>query len=225
MITCTVARFNKIEKSYFINYFDVITELLSNTGGMHIHIGTLTPWARWKPKYQLKKNKISSRRFLYIPWVADVWKALQDLDVDLYISSFPYGAGLTLIEVMGAGVPVAIHRNVFSNHLSEFSLAYNNAFSWQFPEQLIQYCKMVTAADLQKHRLAGRHHYLAYFKDDKLASLLDGSDKVFPPIVSDVSEQYAANEYAYWLCRQFNFISYLNKFCFKCAKKIRTLIK
>ena len=42
-------------------------------------------------------------RFIYMPWVPSVWKTLHDCRVDLYIASFPYGGGLTLIEAMGAG--------------------------------------------------------------------------------------------------------------------------
>ncbi len=45
LTTCTAARANKIEIPYFVSYLDVVPKLLKATGGRHIHIGWLTPWA------------------------------------------------------------------------------------------------------------------------------------------------------------------------------------
>ena len=223
LTTCTVARFNKVEKPYFISYIDVITQLLTETQGIHIHIGTLTPWAIWRLKYCLRKNKISRERFIYIPWVADVWKTVQDLNVDLYISSFPYGAGLTLIEIMGAGVPVAIHRNVFSNFLSELHLAYSDVFSWQFTDELIQYCHSVTAKELTEHGLTGRQHYETYYNDNELASVLDERKIIIPSTVPETEQTLDTSEYAYWLSRQFSFKHYMLKYAYSVGKKINNL--
>jgi len=75
LTTCTAARSNKIEIPYFISYLDVIPSLLKITGGRHIHIGRLTPWALFKIRRGLKRYGIQSDRFIYTPWVPSVWKA------------------------------------------------------------------------------------------------------------------------------------------------------
>lgn len=159
LITCTVAGKNKIEKPYFISYCEIVPEILSVTQGKHIHIGKLSNRVLIKIKKLLKKKNIPLNRFQYIPWVPSVWKVLQKLQVDLYISPFPYGAGLTLIEAMGAGVPVALHRNLNSEVLSCTALAYPDVFIWEQPHELIDYCKNVTAEILERHSLLGRKHY------------------------------------------------------------------
>ena len=223
LTTCTVARFNKVEKPYFISYIDVIAQLLAETQGVHIHIGTLTPWAIWRLKYYLRKNNISSERFVYIPWVADVWKTMQELNVDLYISSFPYGAGLTLIEIMGAGVPVAIHRNIFSNFLSELHFAYSGVFSWQFPDELIQYCQRVTEKELTEHSLAGRQQYETYYNDNELVSILDKHKTIIPTTISEMEQSLNTSEYAYWLSKQFSFRHCIGKYVYSICKKINNL--
>jgi len=143
LITCTAAKSNKIEIPYFVSYLDIIPKLLKTTGGKHIHIGRLTPWALFKIRRGLKKYGVQPDKFIYTPWVPSVWKALHEYKVDLYIASFPYGGGLTLIEAMGAGVPVILHRHIFSRVLSSIDLAYSEAFNWRSPDELLNYCATV----------------------------------------------------------------------------------
>ena len=112
--TCTAARSNKIEIPYFISYLDVIPKLLKATGGTHVHIGRLTPSALRRIRRGLKLLGITKDRFIYCRWTPSVWKALHEYGVDLYVASFPYGGILTMIEAMGAGVPVALHHHMYS---------------------------------------------------------------------------------------------------------------
>ncbi len=170
ILTCTVARSNKIEIKYPISYFEVIPELLAKTGGQHIHIGKLTPWGLFKLRRNLKKQGVSVSQFKYIPWVPSVWEAVQQHGVDLYIVSFPYSGALTLIEVMGAGIPVAMHRHLYAPSLDSIGMAYEGAFTWQKPEELINFCTSVSADELLHQGISARTQYERYHRPGLMLS-------------------------------------------------------
>lgn len=176
--TCTAARSNKIEIPYFVSYLDVVPELLKVTGGRHVHIGRLTPWAIFRIKRGLKRLGIPHDRFVYIPWVPSVWTALHEYRVDLYVASFPYGGGLTLIETMGAGIPVALHQHVFSRVLSGIDLAYPEAFSWQVPDELLHFCASVTPEYLRHQSILARRQYLNYHRQQILMDILASAESI-----------------------------------------------
>ena len=109
LVTCTAAGFNKISHPYFIRYEDVVPELLRVSGGRHIHIGPLSYLTLYRIRRGLRKLEIPETNFVYIPFVRSVWQALHEYQVDLYVASFPYGGARTMIEVMGAGITIALH--------------------------------------------------------------------------------------------------------------------
>ncbi len=222
LTSCTAARSNKIEKPYFIQYTEVIPELLARTKGKHIHIGTLSPWARWKIKRELKQRGVPSGRFVYIPWVSDVWRTLQQMQVDVYIASFPYGGGLTLIEAMGSGIPIATHRHTYSRTLSGIDLAYPGVFNWHFPDELIDYCANVTEDELKQHSLSGRQHYTRHYQSDYLAQILNNKLRIpAPELWSHYQPEY--DEFTYWLSGQFTLYHVLFQKAYRLAKKLKSL--
>lgn len=203
LTTCTAARSNKIEIPYFVSYLSLVPILLKVTGGRHIHIGRLTPWALFKIRRGLKRYAIPPDRFIYVPWVPSVWKALQAYRVDLYVGSFPYGGGLTLIEAMGAGIPVALHRNIFSRILSGIDLAYSGAFSWRSFDELLKYCISLTPDDLEKAGRLGRIQYEKFHLGTNLKDILnkEARNRLKP---NDLLGQFypEADERALWMERQ-----------------------
>jgi hypothetical protein len=222
LTTCTAARANKIEIPYFINYLDIVPQILKKTGGQHIHIGFLSPWARHKIHRGLKKNNIRLDRFIYVPWVPSVWNALHKYKVDLYISSFPYCGGLTLIEAMGAGVPVALHRHIFSRILSGIDLAYPGAFSWRYPKELLDFCENVTVDDLKKASNAGRRQYEKYHSEKLLGRFINTGDGIKP--VPDIFPQHYptdAVEWALWMNNLMIFRRLIYRFVYRIYRRIR----
>lgn len=172
MVTCTAGGFNKVELPYFIQYVDVVPEILKITGGQHIHIGKLTPFARWRIRRNLSRLGIDKTAFVYLSYVPSVWRALHQFGVDLYVASFPYGGGRTLIEVMGAGVPSTIHMHCTSRMLGGFDMAYEEALIWRRPDELFEFLKKADSYFFEKEGRCARAWYEKYHHETVMKNAL-----------------------------------------------------
>lgn len=173
LLTCTAANFNKIEVPYFIRYAEVIPSLLQATGGRHLHIGQLRPATLRQIRQGLRKRGLPDSAFQYVSYVPSVWRALLEYGVDIYLASFPHGGGRTLIEAMGAGIPVAIHSHCASRLLGAFDLAYPGAMVWHIPEELFEQINAADAETLSKHSRLARTRYQEFHHEDVLRQALD----------------------------------------------------
>ena len=222
LTTCTAARSNKVEAPYFLSYCELVPQLLRVTGGKHVHIGHLTPWARYRIFRELRRHGVERDRFIYIPWVSSVWQSLQDHQVDLYVSSFPYGGGLTSIEAMGAGIPLALHRHIFSRLLGGGDLAYPTAFSWRYPSELFDYCASLTVSKLEEASRLGREWYEKHHDQSILRNILD-NDLDFPWADKPAGDySIAYDEWAVWMERQVSIRRVLGRAVYRIVRRIRT---
>lgn len=220
LTTCTAARANKIESPYFIHYVDLVPQLLNTTSGTHIHIGRLTPWTLWRIRRTLNRYRIKKERFVYIPWVQSVWRALCDFKVDLYIASFPYGGGLTSVEAMGAGIPIALHQHISSRLLGGTDLGYPKSLNWRYPEDLIESCRELTLADLETRSRAARLQYEKFHSPLHFKEALkeDGSSI---PALTDDTFSIAYDEWAAWMENQVSIGHVLYKALYRVGRSVR----
>ncbi len=225
LITATAPGANKFEIPYYVSYLDLIPRIMKVTGGKHIHIGRLTFWARCRIRSQMRKLGISQDRFQYIEWVPSVWKALQDHKVDLYLASFPYGAGLTLIEAMGAGVPIIMHRHMFSRVLSSLELAYPEAFSWSDPEKLLDHLSKVNEVELAREKILSRKQYETFHRPEILRRYLEDDDSLRLP-VPELNKEFKPrlDVWASWAQSQFSLTHLCYRFIYRTFRKIRLLL-
>ncbi|MBK9162196.1 MAG: hypothetical protein IPM27_11740 [Nitrosomonadales bacterium] len=222
LTTCTAGRSNKIEIPYFLSYTELLPRLLSITGGRHIHIGRLTPWALFKIRKGLKLLGVGMDRFVYIPWVPSVWKALHDHKVDLYIASFPYGGALTSVEVMGAGIPIALHRHAFSRMMGGTDMVYDGAFSWRYPDELLDYCTSLTVDALEEAGRLGRERYEAFHHPAILRGIIE-NDAPLPEacgMQGDFAIEY--DEWAAWMANQVSARRVLARAVYRIFRRVRT---
>jgi len=200
----------------------VIPKLLKATGGRHVHIGKLSASGLSRLRRGLAREGISPDRLLYLPWTGSVWKSLHEHEIDLYVASFPYGGGLTLVEAMGAGVPVALHNHIFSRVLSCVDLAYPEAFIWRQPEELLQRCANVTSNELQRESELARRHYERFHSADFLQRYLNEPDA--PPLTPPpASDRFSVNteEWSLWMEQRLNCRNLLHRTAYRAFRKIR----
>ena len=223
LTTATAARSNKIEIPYYASYLDIIPRVLKVTGGRHIHIGKLTPWGLRRMRAQMRKNGVPEDRLIYIEWTPSVWKSLQEHEVDVYIASFPYGAGLTLIEALGAGVPVIMHQHVYSRVLSGLELAYPEAFRWADPEDLFSHLASLEPERLEHEKWLSRQRYEAFHRPEILQAYLRDPDSIqlpTPPLMSEFRPRY--DEWAAWAESQLSFSRLVYRFAYRTWRRLRS---
>ncbi len=221
LITATAARSNKVEVPYYVSYFDTIPKLLKATNGRHVHIGQLTPWALFRIRRQLKMVGVSNDRFIYIPWVPSVWKTLHQYRVDLYIASFPFGGALTLVEAMGAGVPVALHKHIYSRGSSSIDLGYKDIFHWEDPEKLLDYCKNITPDDLEKLSYIAREQYEKYHDPRFLVDVLNHDKVIEAPRLKIKYFEFNKDEMIFWQVKQISIGHIIKRTFYRFMKQIR----
>lgn len=181
LVSCTAASSGKIEADYFIRYADVIPQMLHASGGRHIHIGPLRQLTLLRIRRKLRKLGLPEDCFMHIPYVRSVWQALHEHQVDLYVSSFPYGGGRTLIEAMGAGVAVAIHQHCHSRILSPADMAFGSAMLWRNPQELYSYVNRADPETLRRQGQTARKKYLECYREEVLSSALSNWRQPLPP--------------------------------------------
>jgi len=178
LTTCTSGD-GKFEIPYAFQLVQCIPDWLEATGGRHIHIGGLSPETVEALQAKLVQQRIAMERFLWLPRVESLWQALLDNEVDIYIDSFPVCGCTALVEAMGAGIPVAVHRSYVHRLLSGETGTYEGAFVWSSRQELSDWLRSVDDQQLQVHRIAARQYYLDNHLPASVGPMLPGVTRTF----------------------------------------------
>jgi glycosyltransferase involved in cell wall biosynthesis len=187
LTTSTSGRAEKFEAgTYLYDYFELLPEVMRTTGGRHVHIGNLDPARLRQLEQGMTSAGVDVSRFIHMPWVDSVARALVDLEVDLYISSFPLGGGKALLEAMASGIPVLMHQSYKTRFHGGVDIAYRGAFVWRDAAELLSILKGIDANMLADHSARARHHYEKYHSDELLVASCDfdrpQDESVIPPL-------------------------------------------
>ncbi len=224
LVTCTAARRNKIEKPYWLSYADVVPEILRQTKGRHIHIGKLSLGFRLRIWCNLKRAGIDPAAFVYIPYVNSVWQALQYHAVDIYIASFPYGGARTLVEVLGAGVPIAIHSHSSKPFLSTLEMAPEGALIWRELGELIELLGRQSREELAVLSAKARRHYERFHSESALKSALEGSSSELPVSPGGAAYRIDRLRQALDVADQVTFSGVVTRRALRWARRLKTML-
>lgn len=184
LVTCAVGGKRKFEAPYRYLYSALIPELLTGPVGKHIHIGPLSPATLKKIRGELDARGIAQTQFVHIPWAANVWRALWEYGVDVYLVSFPYCGARAIVEALGSGTPVIAHQNYRNGFLSGMDMLYSSAYVWSNPGDLLAHLGELTPNRLVEEGKAARYHYETHHRPKLLQMALDSdfTDQVAQPI-------------------------------------------
>lgn len=186
MVTCCVGRPEKFDDpTYAHQYLDLIGLILKTTGGRHVHIGALNLAQLHRMQQSLAAHGIEASRLTHIPWVSSVSRALCDNNVDLYMTSFPYGGGKAQVEAMATGLPVMVHKNYRSRFLSGIDIGYPGTLQWSDEAELQGILSHLTPATMAEHGIKARAHFEQHHSEDALRLAMQASftrDEDVPPL-------------------------------------------
>jgi glycosyltransferase involved in cell wall biosynthesis len=186
LTTCSCGRMSKFESgSYTVCYERAVARILKASGGYHVHIGDLSDAFLQKIHEELDADNVSHDRFIHIPWVASLSRALIENSVDVYISSFPLGGGKSLIEAMSVGVPVVTHESYRSRYHAGTDLTYPESHTWSGYEDLGRIFKQWDEPLLKQHAASALQHFERYYsKNAFLKAFARGADcaDLVPPL-------------------------------------------
>jgi hypothetical protein len=119
---------------------------------------------------------------------------------------FPTVAGSRSSRRWGAGVPVVLHRHIYSRILSGLELAYPEAFSWRSPADLLAHFATIRVADLPAQSRLARQCYEEFHRPEVLHAYLEhhGGGLADVPPLSEAYER-EADEWACWVQGQLGF--------------------
>jgi hypothetical protein len=140
------------------DYPEVIARLIEATGVIHFHIGPLSDQYKQEIQRSFSRPEMFERHFRHIPHVSSLTQSMYDLEVNIYINSFPRRGARASVEVMSSGTPVIWHAQDRS-WFHDTHMKYDQAAVWRHPQELIHVVQTATPAWLAAQANAARCWY------------------------------------------------------------------
>ena len=150
---------HKFREDYEPNYFDAVAAILNLTQGWHVHIGHLPDEDLARVRGALTACNVNPARFVHVPHVPSVWRAMADYDVDVYIGSYSTRGARTSVEVMGSGTPAVWHVTRPATLFHDTHMKYEGAATWRTLEELLAVLSRLDQDWLTQQSRLARSHY------------------------------------------------------------------
>lgn len=182
--TASHGSFIKFQHSTYNNlpdrYSDLVLARLQHCKGKHLHLGGLAGEVQQEIVERMKISGISAERFLLFNHVPSLWRWLLDNKVDLCINSYPTQGFKGMVETMGAGIPMIVHKNSYSKFYSCPEFAYQGVFEWENLSEFIDQLKLCTSSLLKYHSNKARLCYEQHHQQKLLNFCVQDSAFVAP---------------------------------------------
>lgn len=149
----------KFREDYEPNYADAVAAILNLTQGRHVHIGLLPDEDLARVSDALAARNVDPARFVHVPHVPSVWRAMADHAIDLYIGSYSTRGARTSIEVMGSGTPAVWHVTQPATLFHDTHMKYDGAATWRTLEELLAVLRRIDRNWLTEQSRLARLHY------------------------------------------------------------------
>ena len=160
----------------------------------------------------MRRLGVPSSSFVYIPHVNSVWQTLKDHRVDVYLSSFPYAGARTLVEVLGAGIPVALHSHASTRFLSTLEMAPDGACIWRDMTELNDFLSHESRQTLSERGVRARQHYEKWHAESLLSQVLNGHVLAAPAPRAAMTDTVDELERALEIARQASLLRVLQRY-------------
>lgn len=107
--TATCGGMHKFHAKGELSLPNALSRILMTTRGLHYHIGPVSTQMKLEIETALEEAGQALDRLVFVGEVNSVAETLVAQDVDLFLTSFPSGGGLTVVEAAYAGIPIAVY--------------------------------------------------------------------------------------------------------------------
>jgi hypothetical protein len=182
LTTCCCGGFEKFElphlvevAAYAIRYEELVTTILSETGGRHLHIGQLSDRLIAAIRAALRRAGLQESRFIHLPFTPELTKALIEAEVDVFVGSAPRGGGRAMVEAMAVGLPMLVHSNYRTIFFSAENDVYEGAMVWRTLADVSRQLGELDVPSLRRHAAQSRAFYEANHHPDVLKTAMSAT--------------------------------------------------
>jgi hypothetical protein len=151
-----------------VRYADVVREVMRSAGGKYYHIGGMPPDALAQIQRELATAGVDPARFVDMGGVRSVWDTFLQLEIDFYVDSLRLGRVKTIVEALGAGLPIVMPAPPDPPSLLYSDMTMGAAVTWRLPEDIPKVVEMIQR-DQRGFAARSRQIFDEYYSQTKFA--------------------------------------------------------
>lgn len=156
-----------------VSYANAVAVLLERVDGKHVHIGPLANTELLIIQESLYASGIDFNRFVHIPFIYSLSLFLNENDITFFLSSFPIGGGLSVLEAMSNGLIILPFSHT-NGAFSEQAFLPRKTPSWATKQELAKLVESyLKARSLKTKRKKFADHFSKYYSREKFIGSLE----------------------------------------------------